>query len=364
MLLISLIFFGIYMVAFNDKAVITKKEVIDDSKYIEDFDGMTSSDITNITSEPIISATIGPDKDSIYYANSLYGDIEKMTLRGANKEKIYREELGVPKKVLWASDSNMAIISYENGENFVRNYETGESIKLRNGMDNVVWTATGNRILYKYYNLDLNERTLNIANYNGDKWKKIANLPFRYADFISIPSSIFVAFWPVDKHDLETKLLTTNTINESNVTEIFSGKNGASFLYAPDGEHILMSSVFNGGKNITLGVFDSNGNNYNDFKIPTIIKKVVWSKDGKTVYYAQPTNIPNDVIWPEDYYENKFTTQDTFYKLDIESGKKERLIEYDEIKEKLDAVDLFLSPAEDALFFINKINGLLYKLKL
>jgi len=362
LLVTVLVFFGIYTVAFKKSDNIQVKK--DDKENVVDVADIVSQKVTNITSDPIVSAAIGPDGDTIRYYDALDGRVWTMTLRGTNKEVLLSETKGVPKKAQWSSNGDQAIVSYDNGEIFVYNYATGTNNKLRDGMDGVVWAGTSGKILYKYYDETVKERTLNIANSDGTNWKKLANLPFRYTTFAQMPSSIFAGFWPTAEANTQTALFTTSTINESNPKQIFSTTYGTDFSFAPNGKKVLLSSVTESGKKITLGIMDNNGQNYNDLIIPTIIKKTVWSSDGKTVYYAQPNDVPKNIIWPNDYNDKKFTSQDTFYKLDIETGKKERIIELDEITEKIDAVDLFLNKAENVLFFTNRTNGLLYRLSL
>ncbi len=356
LLITTLIFFGIYTIAFkkNDKVQVKKKNV--------DVVDIVSKKITNITSDPIVSAAIGPDGDTIRYYDAIDGRVWTMTLRGTNKEVLLSETKGVPKKVQWSSNGNQSIATYANGDIFVHNYSTDANDKLRDGMDSVVWAGTSGKILYKYYDNISKERTLNIANSDGTNWKKIADLPFRHTTFAQIPSSILAGFWPTAEVNTKTILSTVSTINKSTPKQIFSDAYGADFSFSPNGKKVLVSSTVDGGKKTTLGIMDSNGQNYNNLMIPTIIAKTTWSKDGKTVYYAQPNNIPQNVVWPNDYNDKKFNSQDTFYKLDIETGKKERIIELNEITEKIDAIDLFVNSAEDTLFFTNRTNGLLYRL--
>ncbi len=362
LLLIVLVFFGVYTIAFkNGSDVKTKKET---QKPIVDIEPIVSEKVINITSDPIVSATVGSDGETIRYYDAVDGRAWTMTTRGTNKEVLVAKTKGIPLKAQWSQNGESVILTYKNGEIYVYNHTTGVEHKLRDGMDDVVWAGVGGKILYKYYDKNTKERSLNIANADGTNWKKIANIPFRYATFVQIPSSILAAFWPTAKSNISTQLFTTSTIYEGEPHKIFEGKNGADFLFSPNGKKVIVSSVQNNGKKITLGVMDADGKNYNDLIVPTIVQKVVWSKDGKTVYYAQPNDVPSNVVWPDDYNTKKFTTHDTFYKMDVTTGKKERIIELDEITEQLDATDLFLSPAEDVLFFTNRVNGLLYRLNL
>ena len=113
----------------------------------------------------------------------------------------------------------------------------------------------------------------------------------------------------------------------------------------------------------SLGMITINGEYY-ELGIPTIVSKCVWSSDNKEVYYALPGGIPEKSVMPNDYQEGKFTTEDTFWKVEVSSGKKERIVNTEEIKEKYDSSNLFLSPTRSALYFVNKIDGKLYRISL
>lgn len=360
-LLVLLVFFGIYTIAFKKTDV---RDVQKEEENIFDIADIVSEKMINITSDPVVGATIGPNGDTIRYHDALDGRVWAMTLRGTNKEVLASESIGVPREVTWSDDGTAAILTYDNNNVYVYNYATNTQYKLRDGMDDVEWSGVSGKILYKYYDQASKERSLNIANADGTGWKKITDLPYRFTDFVQIPSSILSAFWPKAQKDSISELFTVNTTSTSAPKKIYQGVNGTDYLFSPDGKNILMSTPSEDGKNISLGIMDANGKNYNDLTIPTTIKKAVWSSDGKTVYYALPNNVPDGAVWPDDYDQKNFITQDTFFKLDIETGKQIRIIELKEFKETVDAVHLFLSPSEDQLFFINRENDLLYRLNL
>ncbi len=360
LLLILLVFFGIYTIAFKKDVVQRVQKEEKDGFTIADF---AAKKLTNITSDSIISATIGPNGDTVRYYDANDGRVWTMTLRGTNKEVLNSEVNGVPEKVRWSSDGNAVILTYDNGDVYTYNHATGQKNKLRSGMDDVVWAGTSGKILYKYFDKDTKERTLNIANADGTNWKKIADLPYRFTDFVQIPSSILAAFWPHGGSQVASELFTVNTINENTPKKIFEGMHGADYLFSPDGKYVLMSSVAADGKP-TMGVFDVKGKNYTDFIVPTIVKKAVWSSDSMTIYFAMPNDVPDNIVWPDDYEKKSFMTKDTFFKLDVTTGKKVRIIDLEDITDAVDAVDLFLSPSEDILFFTDRNKGLLYRLLL
>lgn len=361
LLLVVLVFFGIYTIAFKKTDV---REVKKDEDSGFELTDLVAEKMTNITSDPIIAATIGPDGNTVRYYDALDGRVWTMTLRGTNKEVLVHETMGVPQNVKWSADGDAAILTYKDSGIYVHNHATNTKNKLRDGMDNVEWAGASGKILYKYYDDALKERSLNIANSDGSGWKKIADLPYRFSSFAQIPSSIFAVFWPKASINTASELFGVNTISVSEPKKIHQGPNGSDYLFSPNGERVLVSAPVSGGKSMMLGVMDADGQNYNDLVIPTIVSKAVWSSDGLSVYYALPNDVPSNSVWPDDYDQRKFITQDTFFKLDIETGKKTRIIELEEIKEKIDAKNLFLSPSEDHLFFTDRRSGLLYRLDL
>jgi hypothetical protein len=92
------------------------------------------------------------------------------------------------------------------------------------------------------------------------------------------------------------------------------------------------------------------------------VKKCVWSTDSKSLFCALPGNIPETSILPNDWQEGKLQTTDTFWKIEVATGEKERLIEIEKISGSFDVLEPFLSQDEKTLFFSNKADGKLYRL--
>lgn len=365
-LVFASIFSGIYFLVFKEE---NNNEIVkNNSSFSVDNDIVSetvNSKLTAVTSIPILSASINKNDDLIYFYSSKDGLLRTLSKQGLNEKKITQEKALDLKSVDWSVDSDFSILTFNDGNIFINNNETGERINFEKKADFAGWTNIDKKIIYKYFNPVTKERSFNISDIDGSNSKKIAELDFRYVSFQSIPHSIQVAFWPKADSLIETKLFKTNIINLSNSQEIFSGKFGADYLFSSDGNKFLVSYVSEkGGNKINVGIANSDGKEYGDLNIPTLINKIVWSKDNKTIYYAQPSGNFVGKIMPNDYVEKNFFTQDTFWKMDIETGKKERLIELEELTEKIDATNLFLSNTEDSLFFINRINGFLYKLSL
>ncbi|MCK4635275.1 MAG: hypothetical protein KAT32_00255 [Candidatus Moranbacteria bacterium] len=358
------IFSGIYFLVFKKSPEkIIKNEPIKEKSF-ESLETV-SLKIASMTSGTVISAAVNIKDGSIYYYSNLDGTLWNITERGTNATKISDEKLLNIKSIDWSNDSQLAIITFSDGHIVINNHQTGEQINLKENIDSAGWSNINDKIIYKYFDENKKERSLNSANLDGSNWKKIVNLDFRHVSFQSIPHSIQIAFWSKPDSSSITKLFKTNITSLSEPQKIFGDKFGADFLFSPDGSKFIVSYVNEeGGQKMNLGIANSQGEEFQDLQIPTLIQKVVWSKDSKTIYYAQPSGVSDGSVMPNDYLNKKFVTQDTFWKMEIATGKKERLVKLEELIEQLDATNLFLSKTEDALFFINRANGLLYRLSM
>ena len=113
-----------------------------------------------------------------------------------------------------------------------------------------------------------------------------------------------------------------------------------------------------------LAIANDRGGEYKNLDIPSFVSKTAWSRDNKTVYYALPGNVPANAILPNDYNDKKFLSTDTFWKVNVATGEKSRIIPLDKIGGQYDASNLFLNSDESLLFFINRADGKLYKIGL
>ena len=60
----------------------------------------------------------------------------------------------------------------------------------------------------------------------------------------------------------------------------------------------------------------------------------------------------HSAVLPNDWQEGKVRTSDTFWKMDVSTGKKERLVDPEKIDGSYDVLYPFLSQDEKSLFFV------------
>jgi hypothetical protein len=366
---VTLFFLGIYNFVFKKESAIENDQNMN-GKSVQKIDlngekKYLAGTIVKVSEDDILQASLVRESEMIrYYA--VDGTVWDIDDSGKNKKQISDKSLPGLQSVSWSPDGTRVITSFsQNGKNdfFVYDYQAKQGTKLKENLDTVKWDSIGAKIIYKYFDQKTSQRTLNVANPDGSDWKTLADIPFKNLTVSSIPQTSLVSFWNSPLSTEETVLQVVGVAG-GNVEKIFSGRFGADYLWSRDGNSALISSLNEkNGKRITLGIIKRNGE-YQDLNIPTMVSKCVWSADNKTVYYALPGEIPESSTLPEDYMTRKFYSVDTFWKVDVTTGKKERISELDNIKEKYDVSKPFLFEGETKLFFINRIDRKLYKVEL
>jgi Tol biopolymer transport system component len=361
-----LIFLGAYNFAFKNNvndpvADPTKKEF---GKEEEEVIASPES-ITNPINEAVLGATASEDGMLYYYSLDDHS-LKKATLEGRNKTVLMSNFPGTASRVLWSPKNDRVLLFLKQASGgtlwYSANITTKSLIPLKADMSRLVWDNLGEKIFYQYTDPS-GKRSLNIANSDGSAWKKLADLGTKDSFLASVPQSSLVSFWARPLAREKSPLETVNTVGENRRT--LSGDFfGSDYSWAPNGENVVISGSDTSGGALSLRIIPSTGGKASDLSIPTLISKTTWSKDGRTLYYALPGALPEGSVLPDDYFGKPLYTKDTFWKVDVVTGKKTRLIDLKENTQALDSSDLFLSPKEDFLYFIDRVSKRLYSIEL
>ncbi len=386
LLSVVLIFLGIYNFAFNDAKddrvrTNSKRETVEratktssekkTSAVARDVQEKSDDDVARqekvvqrnkkddriipVTKRRVISPTIDKDKGVIRFYDRDTGKVFEVPLIGGTEKVFSDKSLPGLVYVAWAPDKKRVLTKFAD-KNGVRIYffdhRTHRGKQLKRGIDRVDWTTAGDQILYTFFDEKTRRTTLNVSKYDGSEWRILAENVAKGTRFTSIPQSSRVAFWrPPNPYELTELNIVSLLDTDPVVKTIFRGHYNADFLFSPDGERILVSSTQNRGSNARMiGVMNINGGEYKNLHVPTNVRKCVWSSNSHIVYCAFPTG-----------------DRDTFWKIDVATNKKSRILNLDDVINsgtRYQAFDLFLAPDESALFFTNVLDGRLYRIEL
>ena len=368
LLILVLIFLAAYNFAFknnvNDPVADPKEKNAVQEMKAAATPGMVGS-IQNPINEALLGAAVSDD-GTLYYYSLDEKTLKKASMEGKDKSVLLSDLPGQPVRVIWSpkKDRTLLLLKQSNGQNLwhYADLTTKTLVPLKPEMARLAWNNLGDRIFYQYTATN-NERTLNIANPDGSAWKKLASLS--QDSFISpVPQSTAVSFWNRPSALEKTSFETIGLSGESRRV-LLSEKFGADYLWSPNGEKVLVGvSNEKGGQNILLNMMNGNGGEFQSLSLPTFVSKAAWSKDSRTIYYALPGGLPDSATLPNDYFDKPLITKDTFWKMDVGTGKKTRLTDLKDVAQSFDSSDLFMSPKEDILFFTDRVTHRLYRIDL
>ena len=295
----------------------------------------------------------------------------KETVLASGQSKTLANFAFVPRGIVWSPDGKKALVEKSDTEwaLFSRENATGSGgeasvVPLKPGIESPAWTSLGDRIVYKYFDAGTKKRTLNIANPDGSGWSVIGETPFQFLEMSPVPKSSTVAVWNRGNAFEKTSLKILPLVG-GEAREIFSSNYGADYSFAPNGKDILVSdSVEKGGASISIALINDQGGGYTNLFIPSLVSKTAWSKNSRFVYYALPGSIPEGSVLPNDYFRKPILTADTFWKVDVQTGEKSRIVDTNDIDQSYDAENLVLDADETMLFFHNRRDGKIYRINL
>jgi hypothetical protein len=332
--------------------------------------GKTSnSSVSAVSDEPVFGATLSPDGSSLYYFLSDNGQLNQVDLDGKLSKVISTEKFSNIKKIIWNKTENATIVKTETspGKNKFLYFDiAGKKVSvLKENTDSVAWSSSGDKIIYKFYDPKTKKRTISTADPDGKNWRDISEFDYQSVEISALSgSSSDISFWPSPNAFTQTSVNLISFGGE-NKREILKDKFGVDVLWSPDGSRAVVSFADQkGGHKSDLAIMNSQGGQFQSFGFSTFASKCTWSSDSKYLFCALPGNISESAILPNDWLEGKVSTVDTFWKIEVSTGKKERLVDPEKIGGTYDALNPFLSKDEKVLFFVNKADGKLYKLAL
>ena len=144
-----------------------------------------------------------------------------------------------------------------------------------------------------------------------------------------------------------------------NLSKILGGVNGLTTKMSPDGKFILYS--VSGDSAVTLHVRRIQDGTTVDTGLRTLPEKCVWSASS-LVAYCGATNVLEEGLYPDFWYQGLVHFTDSFWKIDPSTGTTSE--QSDGEGNELDAMNLALSQNDEYLFFINKRDSSLWSLNL
>lgn len=373
--LIVLVFLGVYNFAFRHNVSIPvanqeKRTAYEQEKITTESEAPAHSvAFEQILGEDVLFPSSDEMGVSLFYYSPRDNALKSVAVADKSIAIQVQGFPGTVTRVLWSPNHEWALVAVQiaSGKTLWHSVDLKRKqvTALKPEMSRLAWTSVGDRIAYVYTDPANGERSLNLSYPDGSNWTKLTDLGNDSDYFLStVPQSSQIGFWR-QTDGLSESALEVVSISGGGRHTVVPPHFGADFLWSTDSRRILVQSVTErGGNRLELGLIETASGKYQDLFAPTLVSKAAWSKDGETFYYALPSVFPDRTVLPNDYFTKPVYSKDTFWKMNVRTGKKERLVALEEMKEVFDATSLFLSSDETSLFFVDRVTKKLFRITL
>lgn len=317
--------------------------------------------IAQISSEGAVSPIATTDGSRILYIGK-NGDIFDSSFDGSDVKRTPFTPLQNLIKVLWAKDrSTFTAIYGGTGKKtfFYYNPANRQATPYPGTVAAAALSGVEDKLVYHSSDGLSGTPLIAIADLDGKNAKTVLQARLRGVDLAWISQNdIAVSTTP---SGLAPNMLWLLNPVSGKLTSILSDIYGLTARWSPSGEQFLFSQTTAQGKDLSLSIANKNATSVKSVPAATLPEKCVFSRDEKSIVCAIPQIMP-DIVWPDDYYKKLYEAPEQIWRIDLVSGKKDLLHEFN--SSLFDAAELILSSNEDRLIFINRKNGELYSLML
>jgi len=230
---------------------------------------------------------------------------------------------------------------------------TSTVVSLPRDIKSFTWSPDGKQYAYLLPLTD-QQVTMYIADASGKTTKEVFNTPILDAQIQWIaPDKIAFQTAP---SAAAPGYVFIYSIKAGTFRRFLGPIYGLTTLWSPDTNHVLITSAQTHG--ITFSVYDALGNTLPPLEFITLPEKCTWL-DNKEFYCGVPQQFPGGTM-PDDYMRGEVTTQDRILSYNIDTQTTTQIF----TGGALDMINLAITKAHDYLIFVNKTDGILWRLKL
>jgi hypothetical protein len=363
LLVLLLISWGAYYYSFKKSFQDSPEGEFANTEESENILDRLTSTIEPVLEVAVITPVLDADNISVLYFQKANGLLYRFNPQTLEKDIVYE---GMPENIIsphWNEARQEVMMQFQD-HYALYNIKAADPILFKDDVVELTWDSLSEKIVYVYKDPLTQERSINISQPNGSNWKELVRIGNSKVKLDAIPRSPYIAYWPLPNNATSSTLKTVNILTGEEKT-LLTEKKGADYLWSPNGKKVLVSFVSGTENEISLAVMNNTGGEFRTLSnTHTLASKCAWSKDNIHVFCAVPTSIPQDTLMPDAYVNKDIFTKDTFWKISTQTGTMERIVNMDDIKQSFDASHLFLSGDETLLYFVERRNEYVYKIKL
>jgi len=321
-------------------------------------------DLTQLTNFAVAGAVFNEDLEKIIYFEKSTGHLYEIGSSRQDMKQISITTIPGILEIIWSQDGTKAVLKYfdinssiikEAVYSFsVSSFATStEGVFLPIDTISVSSSPKSDKI---FYLIGENQTKGIVSSFENKNQKEIFSLSF--GEFLADwPQTNNITLLTKPSYYTEGYFYKLNATNGS-LTKLVGDKKGLTAVLFPSTNRVLYSQ--SADNSIETKVYDINKNTTSFFDKTTLPEKCFFSKiDDDIIYCAIPRKIPS-AKYPNDWYKGLVSFSDTIWKIDVNSGVNELILN----EEDLDIINISSDKEENFLIFQNKKDHTLWSLKL
>lgn len=313
---------------------------------------------------PVFSA----DKQSLLYYDDNAGEFYRSNLDGLGESVITNAGFENLYDVSWSPGRKKTVLTFSSNKGKTKKYhyfnlDEQKDVEYSDEYQNVTVSFDGDKVAYVYRDYGEDEHNLSVANFDLTSWRSVKKVSDEEME-LEWFSNNYLAMYDKTTAYEEGQLFIYDVDEGKNNFVMFSDRWGLSPLFSPDGKKVLYND--NGSKNSrypSLWVADvKKGSEPKKLQLSTLVEKCTWASDNVTVFCGVPDNYSNYFVQPDDYYEGKFISRDSFYKINTNTKEQEKIVDASQFSKDYDVYSPFVSDDGKNMYFIRKHDSKLYEL--
>lgn len=319
--------------------------------------GAPEERLTRLTDFAAVSPSLNEAGDKILVYKKSGGDLIAIDPETRTQEKISNITIVGILEAVWSPRRDRAAVFYldeETKKGFLH-IGTSSVAVLPQNIKSAAWSPGGNSLAYLI--ADGDRLALAVADSSG----KNARVEFRTSILdagIRWITGERIAFSSAPSGFAEGYLFAL-TRSGGAFQKIIGPAFGLMTKFSPAGTKLLVSSTDSAGRNPLTEIRDPSGKTLLILTPSTLPEKCAWAGDNK-LYCAVPNAVPASAVWPDSYLSGEFNSSDKIVIFDLANGKTKEISP----EGNFDISDPLVAQDEKALFFVNRVDGTLWSLRL
>lgn len=330
----------------------------------DDLEAVTEVTIKKILNQRVSHSVLSSDKNDIFFFDEEQGEFFRTDLKGDSVQQITTAGFKNLLDAKWSLARNSAILYFSNNDFTKRlisfNFSDQSFNDLGNNVVEAALSPDGSEIVYLFQDEETGVSNISSAQADGSKWKILQQLS-KDDVVLEWPNPFRFLVGEVPTSYKQTDLKSFG-ITGTDIRTIAANGFGISHKVSPDGNKVIYTVGSSRSDELFLFVSDISGSFHKDLEVSTMAEKCAFAEDNVTIFCGVPQKGNVDYVLPDDYLEGNMVTNDSFFRINTETGDKERLAGASEFGATYDVFEPFVSPSGRTMYFQRKQDGNLYAL--